>query len=304
MTEEKRLICPQCGHDNPYDFLICGQCGADLLIESVTTDSLVGDMATLPGVAHTKEVPTEVNVKAPKLSTESDDLAQIQDQIRKSATPSFSQWLSTSFYWQFNLGTLAIIAWVVFLLVVGVKYFINRMDDVPLGSGRVISQNRNHAGDTSGTSGSAEEVEKKFELPAGAIKAVVQQVKSAEVIQVFDPEKETTADIRLIGISAPEAYPNGTQEQGSLEAYQYLQDRIKGREVGLVYGMTRSETGVPWRPRSFAYVYFEGDMLNLVMLSQGLVILGDPAPENSKIAEDFKLAQSIAKREKVGLWVE
>ncbi len=305
MSSEPRLICPQCGHDNPHDFLICGQCGADLLIEPVDQDLDISAVAEKPDEQPIVQPDIKAPNKAHPTPIADDEMARIQEEIRKSSKSGFVRSLSTSIEWNFNLGNIAIIAWIVVLLIFATKYFMNRAEDIPLGLGNqtnksVQTNNVTNSEETSSTDGL---LIKKFELPAGAIKAIVKDVKSAEVIEVIDPEKETSAQIRLIGVDAPEAYPNNSSENGAVQAYQYLSQRIKGKEIGLLYGETRTEIGVPWKPRSFAYIYFEGEMINLELITKGLVILGDPAPE-TKYYQDFIQAQNVAKKERIGLWAD
>lgn len=304
MSSEPRLICPQCGHDNPHDFLICGQCGADLLIEPVDPDLETTSVADKPDEQPSVQPDNKTPKKDHPTPIADDEMARLQEEIRKSSRSGFVRSLSTSIEWNFSLGNIAIIAWIVVLLIFATKYLMNRAEDIPLGIGNTTNQSvQANVINSEETLSTDESLIKKFELPAGAIKATVKDVKSAEVIEVFDPEKETSAQIRLIGVDAPESYPNSTSENGAVQAYQYLNQRIKGKEIGLLYGETRTEIGVPWKPRSFAYIYFEGEMINLELITKGLVILGDPAPD-SKYYQSFIQAQNVAKKERIGLWAD
>ena len=126
-------------------------------------------------------------------------------------------------------------------------------------------------------------------------KAFAQHVIDGDTFDLDDGRR-----VRMLGIDAPEAgFRDKSPEPFSVEATDWLRDRIEGREVALRIDYPKTDR----YGRTLAWVFeSDGTLVNQQMLSAGRVKLlpdfGLPADLEPKLRQ----AESEARIRKIGLW--
>lgn len=117
--------------------------------------------------------------------------------------------------------------------------------------------------------------------------ATVARVVDGDTIELTDGRR-----VRYIGINTPEHYQPYYQE--ATEANRQL---VEGREVQLEFDQeTFDQYG-----RTLAYIWVEGQMVNLAMLENGFAN-AYTVPPNVKYEEEFRQAERAAREGERGLW--
>lgn len=143
------------------------------------------------------------------------------------------------------------------------------------------------------------------EEPLPAQKGTVTWIYDGDTLEI-DP----FGKVRLIGIDTPEREASqrdqyltekGVSVTKQRQIYQAAKDfnitRIKGQRVSLTLGNPPRDR----HDRLLAYVYLpDGGLLNRVLIEQGLAVVYRRFEFRMK--DEFILAESEARRSKVGLW--
>ena len=106
--------------------------------------------------------------------------------------------------------------------------------------------------------------------------------------------------VRMLGIDAPEAGFHGkSPEPFSVEATDWLRDRIEGREVALRIDYPKTDR----YGRTLAWVFEpDGTLVNAQMLSAGRVKLLADFGLPADLEPALRQAESEARIRKIGLW--
>lgn len=125
----------------------------------------------------------------------------------------------------------------------------------------------------------------------------VTRVIDGDTIKVNFNGKEES--VRLIGIDTPESvHPDASKniKEGKI-ASEYTKNLLEAKEVGLEFDVQeRDHYG-----RLLAYVYFNGSMVNKLLLQEGYAQIST-YPPNVKYVDDFKEIQRVARENNKGLW--
>ena len=109
----------------------------------------------------------------------------------------------------------------------------------------------------------------------------------------------TDEKVRLIGVDTPESVhkdKSKNTKEGKI-ASNYTTEKIQNKQVELEFDVQqRDKYG-----RILAYVYIDGNMLNKMLLEDGMAKLAT-YPPNVKYVEDFKKLQAEARKNNVGFW--
>jgi micrococcal nuclease len=104
--------------------------------------------------------------------------------------------------------------------------------------------------------------------------------------------------VRLIGVDSPEmAWYGGEGECFGNEAALYARGRLSDLSVGLQFDRERRDRF----GRLLAYVYLDGELFNLTLVTRGYA-RADPVPPNTSRAGEFSEAEEEARSEGRGLW--
>ncbi len=129
------------------------------------------------------------------------------------------------------------------------------------------------------------------------------QSSYAEIVKyVYDGDTFVTTDnkkVRLLNINTSEtAKRNKPSEPYAVEAKNFLQNLVINKEVILVFDKEKKDK----YKRYLAYVYLkDGTFVNSKMLSEGLAHLYT-FPKNVEKFEELHLAETLARKEKKGIW--
>lgn len=127
----------------------------------------------------------------------------------------------------------------------------------------------------------------------------VKKVVDGDTFWIADGSKKGRK-IRLLGIDAPESRKTGRKEIGyyGAEAKNYLQQRLEGKRVRLVYDVQQYDRF----HRTLAYVYLEdGTFLNEELIRKGYAVVLT-IPPNVKYAGQLVKVQRSARKYHKGLW--
>jgi micrococcal nuclease len=126
-------------------------------------------------------------------------------------------------------------------------------------------------------------------------KAVVQYVIDGDTFDLADGQR-----VRMLGIDAPEAgFAGKTPEPFSIEATDWLRDRIQGREVLLRIDHPKIDR----YGRTLAWVFEpDGTLVNQQMLLAGRAKLLADFGLPSDLESVLRQAESEARIRKIGLW--
>ncbi len=131
------------------------------------------------------------------------------------------------------------------------------------------------------------------------------KMASYKVLHVIDGDTFVVKDngsekkVRMIGIDAPEsaAYDKSENTPEGKAAAEYLKKLIEGKTVKLEFDVGMYDQ----YDRLLAYVYYNGEMINKVLLKEGYAVTMTIQP-NIKYADEFYELQKEAQRSKKGFW--
>jgi micrococcal nuclease len=126
----------------------------------------------------------------------------------------------------------------------------------------------------------------------------VTQVVDGDTIKVLINGEEET--IRLLLIDTPETvHPNKPIQPFGPEASAFVKQLLSEKRVLLELGISeRDKYG-----RLLAYVYTaEGEMVNKLLLKNGLARVAYIYPPNTKYIDEFKEIQNQARKDNIGIW--
>ena len=127
----------------------------------------------------------------------------------------------------------------------------------------------------------------------------VERVIDGDTIEVTgDPGSLT---VRLIGVDTPESvHPDESKnnEYGKA-ASEWLGKLLTGKTVELEYGEEKTDT----YGRTLAYVYLDGEMVNKMLLRNGLAKTMF-IPPNTKYQKEFEQIEQTAKDNNTGFWID
>ncbi len=127
---------------------------------------------------------------------------------------------------------------------------------------------------------------------------IVEKVIDGDTIHVKMDEQNVV--VRFIGVNAPEVYKGKSPECFAEESFQYVKNRIEGKNISLIPDTTQENKDI--YERLLRYIILEdGTNLNLELIQKGYA-----REYTYKIPylyqQEFRAAQGVAKNTLVGLW--
>ncbi|MBO6090546.1 MAG: thermonuclease family protein [Lachnospiraceae bacterium] len=125
-----------------------------------------------------------------------------------------------------------------------------------------------------------------------------------QVIRIIDGDTiEVSGDItvRMIGIDTPESvHPDESRntKYGKI-ASEYTEMLLKGKSVQLEYDTQAADS----YGRTLAYVYADGQMINEILLRNGIA-RAMVIPPNTKYADHFCELEQEARENNIGFWAD
>ena len=125
----------------------------------------------------------------------------------------------------------------------------------------------------------------------------VSRVVDGDTIEI-SPAVDGNEEVRLIGMDTPETKdPSEEVEPLGPEASAFATDELTGHSVGLEFDVERKDQ----YGRLLAYVYLDGEMLNEVLVGEGLA-QAYPYEPNTRYEVRFAAAQERARTAGSGIW--
>lgn len=109
----------------------------------------------------------------------------------------------------------------------------------------------------------------------------------------------TDEKVRLIGVDTPESVHKDKSKnvkEGKI-ASNYTKAKLENKQVELEFDIQQKDK----YGRLLAYVYIDGNMVNKMLLEDGMAKLAT-YPPNVKYVEEFKKIQAQARQKNVGFW--
>ncbi|PHC84909.1 thermonuclease [Bacillus wiedmannii] len=113
--------------------------------------------------------------------------------------------------------------------------------------------------------------------------------KKVRALLIDTPEVQKVKDGKVISPSMPLAD----------EAREFLENKLKGKEVTLVYDKGDSKDKFN---RELAYIFVDGKCIQTELLSEGLAIVRYVKESNTALYDEFKQAESEARSQRKGVW--
>ena len=127
-----------------------------------------------------------------------------------------------------------------------------------------------------------------------------------EVVRVVDGDtiviryNGTYEKLRLRCVNTPKSVPSDEKQSDTMAevAFRYTQKKLTGKYVDLEFeSWFRGKYGV-----LYAYVFVDGKNINLELVRQGLSRYYIKYGQSKKYHNEFKVAQDLAKKEKLNIW--
>lgn len=120
------------------------------------------------------------------------------------------------------------------------------------------------------------------------------------IVKYFENSIKKEERIRLLLIDTPESvHPSNKVEKFGPESSEFAKEILKeGRRVTL-------EIGSPERDhynRMLGYIWVDGKNFNEIMIEKGYARVAYVYPPNTKYLEEFREAEKVAKKNKLGIW--
>ncbi|OUB37987.1 thermonuclease [Bacillus thuringiensis serovar palmanyolensis] len=113
--------------------------------------------------------------------------------------------------------------------------------------------------------------------------------KKVRALLIDTPEVQKVKDGKVISPSMPLAD----------EAREFLKNKLKGKEVTLVYDKGDSKDKFN---RELAYIFVDGKCIQTELLREGLAIVRYVKESNTALYDEFKQAESEARSQRKGVW--
>ncbi|MBL3889125.1 thermonuclease family protein [Bacillus cereus] len=113
--------------------------------------------------------------------------------------------------------------------------------------------------------------------------------KKVRALLIDTPEVQKVKDGKVIFPSMPLAD----------EAREFLKNKLKGKEVTLVYDKGDSKDKFN---RELAYIFVDGKCIQTELLREGLAIVRYVKESNTALYDEFKQAESEARSQRKGVW--
>ncbi|MFP3376312.1 thermonuclease family protein [Bacillus sp. SIMBA_069] len=113
--------------------------------------------------------------------------------------------------------------------------------------------------------------------------------EKVRALLIDTPEVQKVKDGKVIFPSMPLAD----------EAREFLKNKLKGKEVTLVYDKGDSKDKFN---RELAYIFVDGKCIQTELLREGLAIIRYVKESNTSLYDEFKQAESEARSQRKGVW--
>ena len=129
------------------------------------------------------------------------------------------------------------------------------------------------------------------------LQAEVAKVVDGDTLQVVINGKKET--IRLLLVDTPETvHPSKPVQPFGPEASNFLKEKLNGKEIQFELGIgERDKYG-----RLLAYVYYNDEMINKLLLEKGLARVAYVFEPNTKYIDEFYETQKKAQTAEIGIW--
>ncbi len=137
--------------------------------------------------------------------------------------------------------------------------------------------------------------------PTETIQVKVEKVIDGDTIILVGGER-----VRYLGVDAPALMEKttGLEREIGKQAYEFNKEMIEGKTIELEFEPKRNTRD--YYGRLLAYVWIEGEMVNLELIKNGLAIVQEIEYLNRNFfyEGEFLQAQKYAQENKLGIWGE
>lgn len=129
------------------------------------------------------------------------------------------------------------------------------------------------------------------------VETVVTRVVDGDTLKVLlDGEEET---IRLLLVDTPETvHPSKPEQPFGKDASNYVKEMLENEEIVIEFDKSLYDN----YNRYLGYIWFDGQMVNEMLVAEGLARVAYIYPPNTKYVEQLQEAENVARKNKKNIW--